>query len=65
MVLAHLGVREAEHHFVNSVLRVPIPINEMDLLIFGLGNFYGFWVCGLECAGRREIFRSKNGRATR
>ena len=26
--LAHLGLREAEHNFVNSVLRVHIPLNE-------------------------------------
>src|SRR6201993_696180 len=27
--LAHLGLREAQHNFVNNVLRIHIPINEM------------------------------------
>jgi hypothetical protein len=43
--LAHLGVREAEHQFVNSVLRVPIPINEMGSFDFWAWQF--LWVLGL------------------
>jgi hypothetical protein len=43
--LAHLGVREAEHHFVNSVLRVPIPINEMGSFDFWAWQF--LWILGL------------------
>ena len=43
--LAHLGVREAEHHFVNRVLRVPIPLNEMGSFDFWAWQF--LWILGL------------------
>ena len=43
--LAHLGVREAEHHFVNNVLRVPIPLNEMGSFDFWAWQF--LWILGL------------------
>jgi hypothetical protein len=43
--LAHLGVREAEHDFVNRVLRVPIPINEMGS--FDLWAWQFLWILGL------------------
>ena len=43
--LAHLGVREVEHYFVNSVLRVPIPINEMGSFDFWAWQF--LWILGL------------------
>jgi hypothetical protein len=43
--LAHLGVREAEHDFVNRVLRVHIPVNEMGS--FDLWAWQFLWVLGL------------------
>jgi hypothetical protein len=43
--LAHLGVREAEHHFVNRVLRVHIPMNEMGS--FDLWAWQFLWILGL------------------
>src|SRR6267378_3669280 len=43
--LAHLGLREAEHNFVNSVLRVHIPINEMGS--FDLWAWQFLWILGL------------------
>jgi hypothetical protein len=43
--LAHLGVREAEHAFVNRVLRVPIPLNEMGSFDFWAWQF--LWILGL------------------
>jgi hypothetical protein len=43
--LAHLGVREAEHDFVNRVLRVPIPLNEMGSFDFWAWQF--LWILGL------------------
>jgi hypothetical protein len=43
--LAHLGVREAEHDFVNRVLRVHIPINEMGSFDFWAWQF--LWILGL------------------
>jgi hypothetical protein len=43
--LAHLGVREAEHDFVNRVLRVHIPINEMGS--FDLWAWQFLWILGL------------------
>jgi hypothetical protein len=43
--LAHLGVREAEHDFVNRVLRVHIPINEMGS--FDLWAWQFLWIFGL------------------
>jgi hypothetical protein len=43
--LAHLGVRQAEHAFVNHVLRVPIPLNEMGS--FDLWAWQFLWILGL------------------
>jgi hypothetical protein len=43
--LAHLGVREAEHGFVNDVLRVHIPMNEMGS--FDLWGWQFLWILGL------------------
>jgi hypothetical protein len=43
--LAHLGLREAEHNFVNSVLRVHIPINGMGS--FDLWAWQFLWILGL------------------
>jgi len=43
--LAHLGVREAEHDFVNRVLRVHIPMNEMGA--FDLWAWQFLWILGL------------------
>ncbi len=43
--LAHLGLREAEHNFVNSVLRIHIPINEMGS--FDLWAWQFLWILGL------------------
>jgi hypothetical protein len=43
--LAHLGLREAEHDFVNRVLRVHIPINEMGS--FDLWAWQFLWILGL------------------
>ena len=43
--LAHLGVRQAEHAFVNRVLRVPIPLNEMGS--FDLWAWQFLWILGL------------------
>jgi hypothetical protein len=43
--LAHLGLREAEHNFVNSVLRAHIPINEMGS--FDLWAWQFLWILGL------------------
>jgi hypothetical protein len=43
--LAHLGVRKAEHDFVNSVLRVHIPMNEMGS--FDLWAWQFLWILGL------------------
>ena len=43
--LAHLGVREAEHDFVNRILRVHIPINEMGSFDFWAWQF--LWILGL------------------
>src|SRR3982074_675754 len=43
--LAHLGVREAEHNFVNRVLRANIPINEMGS--FDLWAWQFLWILGL------------------
>jgi hypothetical protein len=43
--LAHLGVREAEHDFVNRVLRVHIPITEMGSFDFWAWQF--LWILGL------------------
>ena len=43
--LAHLGVREAEHAFVNHVLRVPIPLNEMGSFDFWAWQF--LWILGV------------------
>ncbi|HXN51578.1 MAG TPA: OpgC domain-containing protein [Candidatus Acidoferrum sp.] len=43
--LAHLGVREAEHDFVNRVLRVRIPMNEMGA--FDLWAWQFLWILGL------------------
>jgi hypothetical protein len=43
--LAHLGVREAEHDFVNRVLHVHIPINEMGS--FDLWAWQFLWILGL------------------
>jgi hypothetical protein len=40
-----LGVREAEHNFVNRVLRVPIPLNEMGS--FDLWAWQFLWILGL------------------
>lgn len=44
-LLAHLGVREAEHDFVNRVLHMPIPINEMGS--FDLWAWQFLWIVGL------------------
>jgi hypothetical protein len=43
--LAHLGVREAEHDFVNRVLRAHIPMNEMGS--FDLWAWQFLWILGL------------------
>src|SRR5712664_466005 len=43
--LAHLGLREAQHNFVNSVLRIHIPINEMGS--FDLWAWQFLWILGL------------------
>jgi hypothetical protein len=43
--LAHLGIREAEHDFVNRALRVHIPINEMGA--FDLWAWQFLWILGL------------------
>jgi hypothetical protein len=43
--LAHLGVRQAEHAFVNDVLRVPIPLHEMGA--FDLWAWQFLWILGL------------------
>jgi hypothetical protein len=43
--LAHLGIREAEHDFVNRALRVHIPINEMGS--FDLWAWQFLWIFGL------------------
>jgi hypothetical protein len=43
--LAYLGVREAEHDFVNRVLHVHIPINEMGS--FDLWAWQFLWILGL------------------
>ncbi len=43
--LAHLGLRQAEHVFVNRVLRVPIPLNEMGS--FDLWAWQFLWILGL------------------
>src|ERR1700740_379332 len=44
-VLAHLGVRGAEQAFVNHVLRVPIPLNEMGS--FDLWAWQFLWIAGI------------------
>src|SRR5260370_10334795 len=44
-VLAHLGLREAQHNFVNNVLRIHIPINEMGS--FDLWAWQFLWILGL------------------
>src|ERR1700756_928083 len=43
--LAHLGLREAQHNFVNNVLRIHIPINEMGS--FDLWAWQFLWILGL------------------
>jgi hypothetical protein len=43
--LAHLGLRQAEHAFVNHVLRVPIPLNEMGS--FDLWAWQFLWILGV------------------
>lgn len=43
--LAHLGIREAEHDFVNRALRVHIPMNEMGA--FDLWAWQFLWILGL------------------
>jgi hypothetical protein len=43
--LAHLGFRSAEHHFVNQVLGVRIPINEMGS--FDMWGWQFLWMVGL------------------
>lgn len=43
--MAHLGVREAEHDFINRGLGVHIPINEMGS--FDLWGWQFLWVLGL------------------
>jgi hypothetical protein len=43
--LAHLGLRQAEHAFVNYVLRIPIPLNEMGS--FDLWAWQFLWILGL------------------
>src|SRR5260370_367387 len=43
--LAHLGLREAQHNFVNNVLRIHIPINEMGS--FDLWAWQFLWSLGL------------------
>lgn len=48
--LAHLGVRQAEHDFVNRVLRVHIPITEMGSFDFWAWQF--LWIMGLWCGVR-------------
>src|SRR5260221_11446831 len=60
--LAHLGLREAEHNFVNSVLRIHIPINEMGS--FDLWAWQFLWILGLwfGVRWRKTICRWKNGR---
>jgi len=44
-LLAHLGFREAEHHFVNQVLGVRIPINQMGS--FDIWGWQFLWILGL------------------
>jgi hypothetical protein len=44
-LLAHLGVRQAEHDFVDRVLRVHIPLNEMGS--FDLWAWQFLWILGL------------------
>jgi len=43
--LAHLGFREAEYHFVNQVLGVRIPINQMGS--FDMWGWQFLWILGL------------------
>jgi hypothetical protein len=43
--LAHLGFRQAEHHFVNQVLGVRIPIGEMGS--FDMWGWQFLWMVGL------------------
>src|ERR1700738_267330 len=43
--LAHLGLREAEHNFVNSVMCIHIPINEM--VSFDVWAWQCLWILGL------------------
>jgi hypothetical protein len=43
--LAHLGLRQAEHAFVNYVLRIPIPLNEMGS--FDLWAWQFLWILGV------------------
>lgn len=44
-LLAHLGFREAEHQFVNQVLGVRIPINQMGS--FDMWGWQFLWILGL------------------
>jgi len=44
-LLAHLGFREAEHHFVNQVLGVRIPANQMGS--FDMWGWQFLWILGL------------------
>src|SRR6266849_976535 len=43
--LAHLGIRQAEHDFVNRVLGIRIPLNEMGA--FDLWGWQFLWILGL------------------
>ena len=43
--LAHLGMRQAEHDFVNRVLGIRIPLNEMGA--FDLWGWQFLWILGL------------------
>jgi hypothetical protein len=43
--LAHLGLRQAEHAFVNYVLRIPIPLREMGS--FDLWAWQFLWILGV------------------
>ena len=44
-LLAHLGIRQAEHDFVDRILRVHIPINQMGS--FDLWGWQFLWILGL------------------
>jgi hypothetical protein len=43
--LAHLGIRQAEQAFVNHILRVPIPLNEMGS--FDVWAWQFLWILGV------------------